>query len=156
MLLSRGGHHCGVLPNLFHKIEEVAVSIRSVGRTSLIAFVEIFDGCVDTLYRGLAEIEVRSLRNGPFLQVSQETMSKVTFPEIERCTYRSQEDECLLQVTETSDLLLTDAPGYTMDERMEVFERFLPQDWGYYVFLNLLGSVIAKELLISNARACSR
>lgn len=97
--LSRGRHHCSVLPNLFHKIEKVAVSIRSVGRTSLIAFVEMVDGSVNTLDRGLTEVEVRDLGRGPLLQVPKKAMSKGTFVKTERSTHRSQEDQCFLEIT---------------------------------------------------------
>jgi hypothetical protein len=63
--------HCCVLADLFHEVKEVAVSIRSVGRPSLLLLIDVLDRRVDALDRRLAKVEKGGLGNGPFLEIKK-------------------------------------------------------------------------------------
>jgi len=62
-------------------------------------------------------------------------------------TYRRQKYEPLLQVAQGPDVLVVNAGGHSLDEIVEVRESVLSENGLHYVFMDLLGGVLAQAAL---------
>lgn len=74
-------------------------------------------------------------------------MSFRTSRRITELTYRSQEDEGLLEVTKIADVLLTYASWDVFDQWMEVLESLLSEDGFDDGVVDLLAGVLAQSML---------
>lgn len=110
-------NHSCISANLCDEIKEVAVSVRPVCWQPLIAFVEMIDRRMKTLNRKFAETEVRS------------SGSRVV---------RCQPQECLFEVTKTSDFSIYNSLRDTLNEGMERLQSLFPEDRLYDKAFNLL------------------
>ena len=107
------------MTDLSNQIEKVAVGVGYVGRTTSVCFTEVVDRGVDTLERGLTEVKVGIGRLGASLarNISMANMGGKMAYSTDRC----QENERLLQITETLNLSLIDPTRQVADKRMEIF-----------------------------------
>lgn len=62
-------------------------------------------------------------------------------------TYRSQEDECLLEIAQGFDFLVADSGRNALDETVKVRETLFVQNRLDNMLVNLVGSVFAQAAL---------
>ena len=107
--------------NLLNQIKEVPLRVRSVCRCSLIGLVKCRDRSMEDADRTFAELQV-FVRRARIILYTKTPMSKCAGRfDTDAFTYRGQEDQCLLQISEILDFFLANAGGNVLDERMEFF-----------------------------------
>jgi hypothetical protein len=71
-------------------------------------------------------------------------------------TYRCEEYEGLLEITEVSDVLLTYASGNVLDKRVKVFEGLLGEDGLDNEVVDLLARVLTKHVILLWRTECGK
>ena len=93
----------------------------------MVRLVDDVDGSVKTVDVGFAKVEIRRRRTRVVLR-NRTKISKRAGRKAAANTYRSQEDQRLLEVAKGGDLTRGDASRDSPYKRVEVLERLLSED----------------------------
>jgi len=146
LFLSCSSHDFGVSADLFDQVDEIAVSVRAIGRTSLVSFAEEVDGCVEAVDRRFAELEERCRRRAKILCVAQAISYGTSKDKKDRRTHRSEKEKSLFKISEVGDELGTNSSWNVFNEGMKLLERLFLQNRGYDALFNVIDGLRGEEV----------
>lgn len=117
----------------------------------MVRFVDDVDSSVKTVDIGFAEVEIRRRSTRVVLRNSTK-ISKRAGRKAAANTYRSQEDQRLLEVAKGGDLARSDASRDTSDKGVEVLKRLFTEDGLDDELMDLLTGELAEVFVGVRAR----
>ena len=117
----------------------------------MVRFVNDIDSSVKTVDVGFAKVEIRRRSTRVVLRNSTKISNRAGRKAAAN-TYRSQEDQRLLEVAKGGDLARGDASRNTSDKGVEVFKSWFSEDGLDDEFMDLLAGELAEVFVGVGAR----